>query len=299
MIAVAVILGVAVAAGRWLEPPPGAAAGTDWVVLNLAFPALVLATIPGLELDRTALVPVAVAWSIVVVSALVVWVVATRAGWSRQVTGALLLVVPLGNTSFLGFPAVEALLGPEGLPTAVLYDQLGTFLALSTYGAVIAARYGGSEAASPGGAAMLRRTVSFPPFVALVVAFALRGVALPGSLTSAFDVLAASLTPLAMVGIGLRLSQRRLSVPDGPVVLGLGLRLFVLPAAVLAVAVVVGGRSSIEWDVSVLESATPPMITAGILATAAGLDEDTVTSLVGLGVVIALFTLPVWAVLIG
>ena len=81
--------------------------------------------------------------------------------------------------------------------------------------------------------------------------------------------------------------------------LGLGLRLFVLPAAVLAVAVVVGGRSSIEWDVSVLESATPPMITAGIVATAAGLDEDTVTSLVGLGVVIALFTLPVWAVLIG
>ena len=146
---------------------------------------------------------------------------------------------------------------------------------------------------------MLRRTVSFPPFVALVVAFALRGVALPGSLTSAFDVLAASLTPLAMVGIGLRLSQRRLAVPAGPVVLGLALRLFVLPAAVLALAVMVGGRSSIEWDVSVLESAMPPMITAGIVATAAGLDEDTVTSLVGLGLVIALFTLPVWAVLIG
>ena len=171
--------------------------------------------------------------------------------------------------------------------------------ALSPYGAVSAARFGAWEAPSPGGAAMLRRTVSFPPFVALVVAFALLGVALPGSLTSAFDVLAASLTPLAMVGIGLRLSQRRLSVPDGPVVLGLGLRLFVLPAAVLAVAGVGGGRSSIEWDVSVLQSATPPMITAGIVATAAGLDEDTVTSLVGLGVVIALFTLPVWAVLIG
>ncbi len=299
MIAVAVILGAAVAAGRWLDPPPGAAAATDWVVLYLAFPALVLATIPGLELDRAALVPVAVAWSIVVVSALIVWAVATRAGWSREVTGALLLVVPLGNTSFLGFPAVEALLGPEGLPSAVLYDQLGTFLALSTYGAVIAARYGGSGAARPNAAAVLRRTVSFPPFVALVVAFAIRGIALPESLTSSFDVLAASLTPLAMIGIGLRLAHRRLRVPDGPVVLGLGLRLVVLPAAVLAVAVLAGGRSSIEWDVAVLESATPPMITAGIVATAAGLDEDTVTSLVGLGLVIALFTLPIWALIIG
>ena len=298
MIAVALILAAAVAAGRWLDPPPGAAPATDWVVLYLAFPALVLATIPGLELDRAALVPVAVAWSIVVVSAIIVWAVAKRAGWSRQVTGALLLVVPLGNTSFLGFPAVEALLGPSGLPSAVLYDQLGTFLALSTYGAVIAARYGGSGAAPPSAAAVLRRTVSFPPFVALVVAFAIRGVTLPESLTSAFDVLAASLTPLAMVGIGLRLAHRRLSVPDGPVVLGLGLRLVVLPAVVLAVAIAVGGRSSIEWDVAVLESATPPMITAGIVATAAGLDEDTVSSLVGLGVVIALFTLPVWAVLV-
>ena len=299
MIAVAVILGAAVAAGRWHDPPPGAAAATDWVVLYLAFPALVLATIPGLELDRAALVPVAVAWSIVVVSALIVWAVATRAGWSREVTGALLLVVPLGNTSFLGFPAVEALLGPEGLPSAVLYDQLGTFLALSTYGAVIAARYGGARAARPNAAAVLRRTVSFPPFVALVVAFAIRGIALPESLTSSFDVLAASLTPLAMVSIGLRLAQRRLRVPDGPVVLGLGLRLVVLPAAVLAVAVLAGGRSSIEWDVAVLESATPPMITAGIVATAAGLDEDTVTSLVGLGLVVALFTLPIWALIIG
>jgi hypothetical protein len=71
----------------------------------------VLATIPGLELDRIALVSVAVAWSIVVVSALVVWVVATRRIPAGD--GRLLLVVPLGNTS-LGFPAVEALLGPEG-----------------------------------------------------------------------------------------------------------------------------------------------------------------------------------------
>lgn len=297
MIVVAVILGAAVAAGRWFDPPAGAAPATDWVVLNLAFPGLVLATIPGLELGRGALVPVAVAWSVVVVSALIVWWVARRAGWSREVTGALLLVVPLGNTSFLGFPAVEALLGAEGLPTAVLYDQLGTFLALTTYGAVIAARYGGSGR-PPGVGTLLRRTATFPPFVALVVAFAIRGVTLPESLNEAFEVLAASLTPLAMVGIGLRLAQRRLRVPDGPVILGLSLRLVLLPAAVLAVALLLGGRSSLEWDVAVLESATPPMVTAGIVATAAGLDEDTVTSLVGLGVVLALFTLPVWAAII-
>lgn len=293
------VLGAAIAGGRWLDPPEGAAAATDWVVLNLAFPALVLATIPGLELDESALVPVATAWSVVVVSALIVWWVASAAGWSRSVTGALLLVVPLGNTSFLGFPAVEALLGAEGLPSAVLYDQLGTFLALSTYGAIVAARYGRSEDGPPGAAALVRKVATFPPFVALVVAFGIRGIALPESLTDAFDLLAVTLTPLAMVSIGLRLAKRRLTMPTAPVVLGLGLRLIILPAAVLVVAILVGGTSSIEWDVAVLESATPPMITAGIVATAAGLDEDTVSSLVGLGVVIALFTLPVWAAIIG
>src|SRR5690606_10353459 len=51
----------------------------------------------------------------------------------------------LGNTSYIGYPMVEALLGAQALPYAVVYDQFGTFVMLSTLGLVVLARYGGDD----------------------------------------------------------------------------------------------------------------------------------------------------------
>lgn len=306
MVMVGLILVAAVAAGRWLRPPDGTVAGIDWVILHLALPAVIVRTIPGLELGGEALVPVATAWAMVGFGAVAVLVIARQAGWSRSVTGALMLVVPLGNTSFLGFPAVEALLGAEALPSAVLYDQLGTFLALTTYGTLVAARYGtagdrsSGDEETPGAdalGAMLVRVVSFPPFVALVAGFALRGVTLPTAVDGALELLSVTLTPLAMVSIGLRLAARRFERPTWPVIVGLGLKMVAMPAIVLGVSAALG-RSSTAWDVAVIESAMPSMVTAGIVATSAGLDEETVTSLVGVGLVLSLVTLPIWSVLL-
>nr|WP_291838863.1 hypothetical protein [Candidatus Microthrix sp.] len=56
-----------------------------------------------MQLTTDAVVPVVTAWCMVFVGAAAVWVVARRAGWSREVTGALLLVVPLAIPAFLDF----------------------------------------------------------------------------------------------------------------------------------------------------------------------------------------------------
>src|SRR5690625_5558692 len=80
-------------------------------------------------------------------TAFLVWLTARWLRWSRSVTGAMLLIVPLGNTSFMGIPLIEALLGTEALPYAILYDQFGTVIALNTYGVLVAAWYGGQKPA--------------------------------------------------------------------------------------------------------------------------------------------------------
>ncbi len=46
-----------------------------------------------------------------------------RLGWARQRTGALILVCGLGNTSFMGYPLVEALRGKPGLALAVVANR--------------------------------------------------------------------------------------------------------------------------------------------------------------------------------
>ncbi len=296
MTTVLVLLGLGVLAARVPALPDRTPAALDWLVIWLALPGLILTRVVDLDLDASAVVPIGVAWGTLVLLALVVLGMGRARGWSRRTIGTLLLVVPLGNTSFLGFPAIEALLGAEHLPYAVIYDQLGTFLALATWGSFVAARYGAGS--SPTAGATLRRILTFPPFVALLVALVLRQVALPVDVDRIlFDVAGTygdMLTPLTMLAIGMRLRLPTSWATIEPVGVGLILRLAVAPAAALGAAILFDG-SGLAWDTSVLEAAMPPMVTAGIVATSAGLDEDIATALVGAGVLSAMVTLPLWA----
>src|SRR3546814_14311018 len=87
---------------------------------------------------------------------------------SSVLHGVLLLIVVLGNTSFLGYPLVRALLGESALPYAVVYDQFGAFMLLSTFGLYVLARYGGER--KPRARDIALRMLRFPPFLALLFA---------------------------------------------------------------------------------------------------------------------------------
>jgi malate permease and related proteins len=296
VLTVVILLLVGVAAGnlRWL--PDGTGSLLDLLVIRLALPGLVLTVVPSLALDAEVLVPVLVAWgtTLLLAAAVLAW---SRLGRLDVVTtGTLLLVVPLGNTSFLGFPAVEALLGTDHLPAAVIYDQFGSFLALATYGGYVASRYGHGPA--PRAGVIVRRVVTFPPFLALLVALTLRPVGIPGPVLEVASQLGATVTPLAMLAVGLRLRLDAVAWRPGILTGALGLRLLVAPAAVLLVAALVGGTGT-AWRASLLESAMPPMVVAGVLASQAGLDAGLASRLVGIGVLVSMATLPAWAWLIG
>lgn len=295
MLTVVLLLAVGVAFARVPGLPEGTGRALDLFVIWVALPALVVALLPELELSAATAVPVAVAWSVLVVAAAAVLGLSRMAGWDRRTTGTLLLVVPLGNTSFLGIPAVEALLGVGHVPYAIVYDQLGSFLALATYGAVVAGRYG--AAATPSAEDTLRRVVSFPPFVALVVAAVLIATGVPEVVADLTGRVGATVTPLAMVAVGMRVGLPRRDATLAPLATGLGLRLVALPAAVYAVAVALDA-GGVAWETSILEAGMPPMVTASVVAIDAGLDERLAANLVGVGVLAAVLTLPVWAALV-
>jgi hypothetical protein len=52
------------------------------------------------------------------------------------------------------------------------------------------------------------------------------------------------------------------------------------------------------WSTSILESAAPPMVTAGVVAIAAGFDETLVAFVVGVGTLAAFAWLPLVALLL-
>ncbi len=114
--------------------PGGTAQVLNLFVIYVSLPALILLKVPELVFSKELLVPVVMPWLMLGFSAGLILALSKITGWERAIVGVLLLLVPLGNTSFLGIPMVQAFFGGEGIPYAVFYDQFGSFLALATYG---------------------------------------------------------------------------------------------------------------------------------------------------------------------
>lgn len=261
-------------------------------VLYVCLPASVLIYAPRLELGTHVAAVALVPWILLGATVLLVNGVTRALKLRPDEHAVLLLTVALGNTSFLGYPLVRALIGEDALPFAVIYDQFGAFLILSTFGLYVLARYGGDE--KPTAAMIGRRIVTFPPFLALVFGLTLMPETPPAWIANGLQRLADALLPLVVLAIGLGL---KLTLPRDelkPLAAGLALKLAVIPLIALAVAPLLGLQGP-QHDTVVLESAMPPMITAAALAISHRLAPGLASAMVGYGILLSLATLPAWS----
>ncbi len=270
--------------------PENSAQVLNMFVIYVSLPALVLLKVPELAFSKELLIPAFMPWVMLVVSAALVVVMAKMFHWDNETLGALLLLVPLGNTSFLGIPMVRAFFGEEAIPYAVLYDQLGSFLALATYGSAVLAIYGqGNE--KPTLKSVIKRIITFPPFICLLAAMALRSVSLPGSFTILLETLAATLVPVVMIAVGLQLTLRLSADVLKPMAGGLLVKLVLAPCLAFIFCRLLG-LNTMAAQVSVFEAGMPPMVSAGAMAIMAGLSPKLTAALVGFGILLSFATLP-------
>ncbi len=284
---VCLTLGMLVA--RFAKPPAGIVAGINWWVINVALPALVLELIPKVKFDPQLWFPVAAMWLTFGGAWLLFGLLGPRLGWSRQRTGALILVCGLGNTSFMGYPLMQALHGQQGLALAVVADQLGAFPILASAGIVVASLYAGRK---PEPAMILRRIVTFPAFIALIVGI-VAGVlgGWPVLLDNVFAPIGATLTPLALFSVGLQFKFHPGDRQLGAVGWGLGWKLLLAPLLcwVLGVA---AGVDGLVLTIGVLQAAMAPMVSAAILADEYELEPTLANTVLGAGIVLSLISIP-------
>jgi len=293
---VMLLLAAGVACARLQLLPDNAAEVLNKMALNVLLPAAVLRFASQLVLDARLLGLIAVPWLLLAASVVLVRWLARRLAWAPEARAVLLLCVPLGNTAFLGYPLIEAMLGKAALPFAVAYDQFGSFIILSTFGLWVLARYGGDE--KPTFAAMAGRVLRFPAFLALVAALLLMPDPAPPVLARLLERLSDALLPVVALAIGLQLRFRIPAHERTPLAVGLSLKLLVLPA--LAWALVWAQQlPSPMAEAAVLESAMAPMISAGALAISHRLAPGLAAALVGFGTPLSLLTLWAWRWLLG
>lgn len=293
LLLVCLLLGWLVA--RYANPPATLAPSLNWWVINVAFSALVLNLIPRLEFDWHLWYLIAAMWFVFLGAWAFFELLGRLLHWSRGRIGALTLVGGLGNTSFIGFPMVEALRGEEGLKLAVFGDQAGTFLALGVGGTIVAALYSGHSVAP---VAIVRRVLLFPPFMSLIAGVIV--ASLGGLPTVIDDILArigATLVPLALFSVGLQFKLsfgREQAIPIG---LGLAWKLLLAPLGVGLCGSLMGIDAQI-LTIAVLQAAMAPMISATILATQNDLEPQLANTLLGIGILTAFVTVPIANVLL-
>jgi len=257
--------------------------------LYVALPAVILLKAPHIRFTTEMVIPAVVPWAMLLLSAALVLVVGRYLRWSRETIAVLLLVVPLGNTSFMGVPMVNAFFGDTGIPFLIIYDQIGTMIIFAVFGSMILAMH--SCEGKMNLTDVARRALFFPPTLALLAGLLLRHTPYPPAVTKGLEALAGMLTPLVMTAVGFQLRLRLSPTVLRPLGFGLAGKLVAAPLVALLACRLLG-LDSLGANVAVFEAGMPPMVTAGALAMAAGLLPELAAALVSLGMALAFFTLP-------
>jgi malate permease and related proteins len=289
LIVICLIIGVLLRwSGKLPDATPKALGG--WVIY-VSLPATAIHSVHNLSFNDQWLLAAATPWIGVALAIAVLWPVSRAFGWSRQRTGALLLSAGWGNTSFVGLPMIAAFAGAQWVGLGVVIDLFGSYLALSIVGITIATICNGEDFDWK---LIVFRILTFPPFIAILVALATNHYERPEWIDDAVKTLASTLTPLALAAVGYALRLDAIAGRWGPLGLGLSFRLLMAPLAILLMYLALGALGEPVTKVAILEMAMPPMLGASIIALDHDLEPDLVALMIGIGVPLSILTAWGW-----
>lgn len=292
LLILAVCLLIGVGLQRVKNLPPNAHSTIGSLILYVPMPAVCLLSLPDLKWNLS-LIPLALAtWVVFLIPFFLVPYIGKKRGWEKELVGCLILTCGFCNTSFVGFPILEALYGKDILKHAVFLDQAGSFLIVSSLGVWVAIKYSSGSIKKR---YLARKILLFPPFIAFLIGISasLFGLRFEGVSREVLERLAHLLTPLALICVGLQLKwseiHHELKFLSG----GLFYKLIMAPLIIFSLYFFLNLESDL-FRVSVMETAMAPMITSSILAASHNLRPRLAGMMVGVGVPLSFLTLAFW-----
>lgn len=271
--------------------PENAHMALNAFIIHVSLPALTLLQVHRIVLQPDLAYSVAMPWLLFATGAAFFWLVSKGMKLSASTTGALMLSGGLANTSFVGLPMIETFYGRSDMAIGILIDQLGTYLVLSTLGIAVAAIY---SAGANSAADIVKRVFTFPPMLALLLALALMRVDYPPWFANVLQRLGDTLSPLALVSVGLQLQLEHVRGNKSPLALGLSFKLLLAPLVIAVLYIGILRATGEIIRVTLFEAAMGPQIGGAIVAIQHGLNPPLITLMVGIGITLSFLTLPIW-----
>lgn len=288
LIGICILVGLLVR--RYTAIPADAYKGVNALIINLALPAVAFKYLPHIQWTKSLILPAAMPVIVWLCGWVYIKAYAAKAKLDKQTESGLKLVTGLSNTSFLGFPLIIAWFSDDALGIAVICDQV-TFMLLATAGIVVAMNASEKHTLSAG--AVLKKMFSFPPFVGCVAALVLPLFLNLSPFDPLFDMLAATVAPLALFSIGLQLKFDGWGRELNHLAASFLYKLVLAPLIIFSIVYFMGMKGIIP-QISIFESAMPSHLTATIVASEFNLNPKLTSLVAGIGIVISFVTTALW-----
>lgn len=242
-----------------------------------------------------------IAWGAIALGALLswLWIKLPLNGHPPQkiVKGSFLLTSMFGNTGYLGYPIILAMVGEKYFGWAVFYDLLGTTLGGYGLGAILGNYFSHSVVSSQPKNVFLP-ILTNPPLWGFLAGLGLRQFSFPAAVESSLQTLGWVVISLSLVLIGMRLSQLTSwrNVPVASV--SLAIKMLLVP---LTLGLLISGLNLAQGaqQVMILQMAMPPAFATLVISETYELDYELAVTAVAAGSIGLLAMLPFWLLLLG
>lgn len=284
-------------------------AGISRLVLNVALPCSILASIDGAQdLPDAATLATLIfdTFALYAVSLVVAFVLTAAMRTPAAARGSFRFAIAFGNCGFIGLPIISAILGEDALLYAAIV-LIPANIALYGVGPLLTmpADASAAERSKRPVAARLRSMLSSlksPTLAAsaLVLVFALLGITDLGVAGDALSIVGQMATPLALLITGSSMAHYRVREMVGePRAYGAAIgRLFIVPLACIA-TVQLMPLSTFARAVLVLDCSMPVATTGSLFCLKNGCDTRPMMQVTFLSVILSIASIPVVAMLCG
>lgn len=256
-------------------------------VIYFSLPAMVFVKIYPLTLDLKVLNLICMFNTIILVNLALTWGVGKILNLDKKTLATFMIVATFGNTSFIGFSYIDAFYGQDYVVYALIYDLFGSFLLVVSLGVFII-NWGSGQSVKI--KTIFKSVLLFPPIIMFFITVFAKFITVPNFMMNTAQTIGATLVPLAMIAIGMKLEIKNIFYKFKITSLALSIKMIIMPIIVMLCFSIFYTLDDTWSKATILEVAMPPMTTAVILAIKGGLDERLAINALVIGVIISLAT---------